>query len=68
MITDEELDLKPPKPQMTVKQLRHHASVESLCMSIDRRVYDVTKFVYEHPGGELVMWRKAGRDASDEFV
>lgn len=31
------------------------------------QVYDVTKFLAEHPGGEEVMIEVAGMDASDAF-
>nr|ALA48974.1 delta-6 fatty acid desaturase 2 [Umbelopsis isabellina] len=34
---------------------------------IDNKVYDVTDFVHEHPGGEQVLLTHVGKDASDVF-
>ena len=36
-------------------------------MAIDGKVYDVTKFLDDHPGGGDVMVSSSGRDASDDF-
>lgn len=35
---------------------------------IKGKVYDVSKFVDEHPGGEEVLLDVAGKDATTEFV
>jgi len=34
---------------------------------IDKQVFDVTKFIGEHPGGEEVLLDRAGQDASKDF-
>ncbi|NXL36734.1 CYB5B protein, partial [Glaucidium brasilianum] len=34
---------------------------------IHGRVYDVTRFLEEHPGGEEVLLEQAGRDATEGF-
>ncbi|CAF1002646.1 unnamed protein product [Adineta ricciae] len=48
-----------------VKQL---AEDRSKCiMVINNRVYDVTKFIDEHPGGEEVLKEQHGADASNAF-
>nr|XP_004661712.1 cytochrome b5 type B [Jaculus jaculus] len=36
-------------------------------MVIHGRVYDVTRFLNEHPGGEEVLLEQAGVDASESF-
>lgn len=36
-------------------------------MVIHGRVYDVTHFLHEHPGGEEVLLEQAGVDASESF-
>lgn len=36
-------------------------------MIIDKKVYDVTSFLQDHPGGEDVMLDSSGRDATREF-
>jgi cytochrome b involved in lipid metabolism len=34
---------------------------------IDNKVYDVTEFVHEHPGGEQVLLTHVGKDASGTY-
>ncbi|NXT99066.1 CYB5B protein, partial [Buphagus erythrorhynchus] len=34
---------------------------------IHGRIYDVTRFLAEHPGGEEVLLEQAGRDATESF-
>ncbi|NXQ47899.1 CYB5B protein, partial [Catharus fuscescens] len=34
---------------------------------IHGRVYDVTRFLAEHPGGEEVLLEQAGKDATESF-
>mmetsp|Transcript_16005 Transcript_16005/g.34636 ORF Transcript_16005/g.34636 Transcript_16005/m.34636 type:complete len:138 (+) Transcript_16005:61-474(+) len=48
-------------------ELMKHASKTDCWMSIDGKVYDVTKFLVEHPGGEDIMVDSSGRDATREF-
>lgn len=36
-------------------------------MVIEGKVYDVTKFLEEHPGGEDILVDSSGRDATREF-
>lgn len=37
------------------------------CPLFDHLVYDVSKFMDEHPGGDEVLLSEAGRDGSDAF-
>lgn len=36
-------------------------------MVIDSKVYDVTSFLLEHPGGDDILIDSAGRDSTREF-
>ena len=36
-------------------------------MVINNKVYDVTKFMYEHPGGDAVLMENAGGDGTTGF-
>ncbi|KAJ6124819.1 hypothetical protein N7471_012136 [Penicillium samsonianum] len=45
----------------------HKTADQGLYIIIDNNVYDVTKFVDEHPGGAKILKRVAGKDASKQF-
>merc|ERR1712203_881385 len=40
---------------------------KSIWMVIHDKVFDVTKFLDEHPGGEEILIESAGKDASESF-
>lgn len=44
-----------------------HNKEEDLWIVINDRVYDVSKYANEHPGGPIVLLNKAGRNASLAF-
>lgn len=45
----------------------HNNPDKGMYIIIDNSVYDVTKFVDEHPGGAKILKRVAGKDASKQF-
>ncbi|KAJ5571768.1 cytochrome b5-like heme binding domain-containing protein [Penicillium sp. DV-2018c] len=45
----------------------HNSADKGLYIIVDSNVYDVTKFVDEHPGGAKILKRVAGKDASKQF-
>ena len=49
------------------EEVLKHQKEGDLWMIIDGDVYDATKFVDEHPGGEEVLQDVAGTDATDAF-
>lgn len=51
----------------TFDEVSAHDSVEDLWIVYDGKVYDVTKYVDEHPGGEEVVVDCAGTDATEAF-
>ncbi len=54
--------------QISQKDVAAHNKPENgLWIIIDNEVYDVTKFVDEHPGGPKILKRSAGKDATKPF-
>lgn len=49
---------------MTVAE---HASPESCWIIVHGRVYDVTEFLPEHPGGSKIILKYAGKDATEAY-
>ncbi|KAL9019425.1 MAG: hypothetical protein Q9185_003317 [Variospora sp. 1 TL-2023] len=52
---------------MTFSDVASHNSKKDLYLVIHDKVYDVTKFVDEHPGGEEVLLDVGGQDATEAF-
>eukprot|EP00927_Polykrikos_kofoidii_P000789 TRINITY_DN10301_c0_g1_i1.p1 TRINITY_DN10301_c0_g1~~TRINITY_DN10301_c0_g1_i1.p1 ORF type:complete len:1205 (+),score=185.24 TRINITY_DN10301_c0_g1_i1:80-3694(+) len=50
-----------------LKDLRNHRTSESCCLAIRGTVYDVTKFLKQHPGGAERLLEWGGSDATDAF-
>lgn len=48
-------------------EIRKHSSPQDLWMTIHGKVYDVTNFATEHPGGVEVLLDCGGVDASEAF-
>ncbi|CAN8073270.1 unnamed protein product [Agarophyton chilense] len=48
-------------------EVARHTSSSSCWMVIDSKVYDVTSFLLEHPGGDDILLDSSGRDATREF-
>jgi len=52
---------------VTLEELKKHTSKDSLYVLLHEKVYDVTKFIDEHPGGDEVILAEAGIDATEAF-
>ncbi|XP_071065212.1 cytochrome b5 type B isoform X4 [Dasypus novemcinctus] len=50
-----------------LEEVAKHNSSKELWLVIHGRVYDVSSFLNEHPGGEEVLLEQAGVDASESF-
>jgi len=52
---------------VTIDDLRAHKTKESFYILVHGKVYDVTKFIDEHPGGDEVLLAEGGQDATEAF-
>ncbi|KAL2115857.1 hypothetical protein VTJ04DRAFT_10112 [Mycothermus thermophilus] len=52
---------------LTYQDVAEHNTKKDLYVVIHDKVYDITKFVDEHPGGEEVLLDVAGQDATEAF-
>lgn len=62
-----ESENKSDSKKITMEQLKEHGSHDDLWLLIDGKVYDVSKFLDEHPGGDEVLVTEAGKDATEAF-
>jgi len=53
--------------KFALKDVEGHKDKNSTWIVIHDQVYDVTKFLEEHPGGEEVLLEQAGKDATEHF-
>lgn len=51
----------------TLEDIRTHNLNNDTWLIIHDKVYDITSFLEEHPGGEEVLLEQAGSDASESF-
>nr|GMD25166.1 cytochrome B5 [Ipomoea batatas] len=51
----------------TLAQVSQHNNANDCWLIIDGKVYDVTKFLEDHPGGDEVLLSSTGKDATDDF-
>ncbi|EOA12606.1 hypothetical protein CARUB_v10027337mg [Capsella rubella] len=51
----------------TLAEVSQHSSSKDCWIVIDGKVYDVTKFLDDHPGGDEVILTSTGKDATDDF-
>ncbi|CAM8929384.1 unnamed protein product [Rhodiola kirilowii] len=56
------------KKYITSSELRSHDKADDLWISIQGKVYDVTKWSKDHPGGDVPLLNLAGQDVTDAFI
>ena len=52
---------------VSLEELAKHNKAEDLWIAVHGRVFDVTKFAAEHPGGKKVLINVGGKDATAQF-
>ncbi|GLT68609.1 hypothetical protein SLA2020_408210 [Shorea laevis] len=51
----------------TLAQVSEHNGPKDCWLIINGKVYDVTNFLEDHPGGDEVLLSATGKDATDDF-
>lgn len=51
----------------TLADCQKHRDREDCWVIVDGKVYDVSEFLEEHPGGDEVLLSATGKDATDDF-
>ncbi|XP_050364545.1 cytochrome b5-like [Argentina anserina] len=51
----------------TLEEVSQHSDRKDCWLVIDGKVYDVTKFLEDHPGGDEVLLSSTGKDATGDF-
>ncbi|KAL5338191.1 FMN-dependent dehydrogenase-domain-containing protein [Aspergillus crustosus] len=54
-------------PLISHAELQKHASPDDCWIVVHSRIYDVTAFLDEHPGGSAIILKYAGNDASKAY-
>ncbi|KAL4967113.1 FMN-dependent dehydrogenase-domain-containing protein [Aspergillus stella-maris] len=54
-------------PLIAQAELERHATAEDCWIVVHSRVYDITAFLDEHPGGAAIILKYAGNDASKAY-
>lgn len=52
----------------TLSEVQQHCTLDDCWMVIFDKVYNITEFVNEHPGGDFILLEYAGRDATHPFL
>lgn len=53
--------------QISVDEFIKHKTPEDIWIAIDKKVYDLSNFVANHPGGASAIMKYAGKDATKAF-
>ncbi|XP_030533923.1 cytochrome b5 [Rhodamnia argentea] len=55
------------KKVFALAEVAEHNNSQDCWLVIGGKVYDVTKFLEDHPGGDEVLLSATGKDATDDF-
>ena len=54
-------------PTVTRREVAQHSRRDDAWVVIDNKAYDVTSFLDSHPGGDHILYRKAGQDVTAAY-
>ncbi|KAA1084505.1 hypothetical protein PGT21_029711 [Puccinia graminis f. sp. tritici] len=53
--------------ELSAEEIKKHSNSSSCWIVIHKQAYDLTEFLPEHPGGQAILLKYAGMDASDVY-
>jgi len=53
--------------EISADELKEHDQPQSCWMAINGRVFDITSWLRDHPGGPNILLKSSGKDATDAF-
>ena len=62
----EEMPSDTPR-SITLAEVEQHVTHDDLWLVIDGKVYDVSEYMDDHPGGGEILLNAAGKDGTDDF-
>lgn len=60
-------DLRPLEPKYTMRQVAEHVTLDDCWVVVNGKIYNMSEFLDDHPGGKRAVMLYAGKDASAEF-
>ena len=63
---DNKKESKDNKKEYTLEEISKHKKKSDAWLAISGKVYDITKWIDNHPGGDIIM-KGAGKDATKMF-
>lgn len=54
--------------EISLEELSSHKTKDDLWIAVEGKVYDITRFQVEHPGGSSILKKVAGTDATKHFL
>lgn len=51
----------------TLEEVQKHNKSDDLWIVLHNKIYDITKYIEDHPGGSAILIEVAGTDATEAF-